>query len=500
MTGLIREGGRRSRRSDGHRWQNRFKATCVIVLGLSPVIAVAWSAGCSESIEGGGGNFVDPGGTYGAEISLTVTGRGRVTANLPGVDCPGDCFAKYIFSNATADGAAGGLTLKAHPTPGSTFKGWSFSADPIGSRGRGRDNCNPITRPGSMPPVSPTSLEISVPFGEVEGNAPPGKENECAGFRKVPVVYKVTANFETEIPDAGVDAGEGEILYQSPGAGSTGMDIGLAGGKLFWRYSSGSYHGVAYGDFPTGAAPQTAIPLVSPVNWLSQFEVDPNGVVYQSSGGSVSFISSLGTPQVTTMSPSAGTCYAVAVDTSSNVYCRTSTSIVRWPSPYTAIEPVWNSVPFGYDLLIDNDKIYYSTSSGIYTLPLEGGDGGTASPTLYTSSIPDRLQGIESSGPYLWWASSYLYACSKASCLTPTNTGSSVGASGITSERMAADTSSIYFWAATSSTIYRSYYGGGTSTTVFKSGLSGIGGIAADSSYVYWTQSDGSVRRAPKGS
>jgi hypothetical protein len=32
----------------------------------------------------------------------------------------------------------------------------------------------------------------------------------------------------------------------------------------------------------------------------------------------------------------------------------------------------------------------------------------------------------------------------------------------------------------------------------FRTGLAGLGGIAADASYVYWTQSDGRVYRALK--
>jgi hypothetical protein len=507
---LMGEGESRApRRSDDARCRRqvtRFTTRhgLVVMLGLVPILAVAWSAGCSDSTDGGGGNFVDPGGTFGAEITLTVTGRGRVTANIPGLDCPSDCFAKYIFPSATADGAAGGLTLKAQPTPGSSFKGWSFAAEPIGSAGRGPESCNPIKRPGSLPAVAAAALEISLPFGEVEGTPPAGKEAECAAYRKVPTVYKLTANFDVDIVDAGVDAGSGELLYASPTVGATGLDVGIAGGRLFWRYSSSGYHGIAYGDLPTGSAPQTAFPIVSPVSSIDQFEVDPSGVVYQI-GSTVRFISSIGTPQVQTMSPPAGTCYAVAADTLGNVYCRTFNSIVRWPNPYITQQTVYTGIPFGYDLLIDNGKIYYSASSGpsgsgIYSLSLSAGDGGTAAPTLFAStSTAGSLSGLESSGSYIWWASSSLYACSAASCFTPTNTGSSIGATGVTGARMANDTSSIYFWAASSSTIYQSYYAGGASTTVFKSGLSGIGGIAADSSYVYWTQGDGSVRRAPKG-
>lgn len=486
------------------RRAKRFTRSCVILFGVVPVIAVAWSVGCSDSTDGGGGNFVDPGGTFGAEISLTVVGRGRVTSSIPGLDCPSDCFAKFIFPSATADGAAGGITLKAEGTPGASFKGWSFEAETIGSAGRGPANCNPIKRPASLPSVSTSALEISLPFGEVEGTPPAGQEAACARSRKVPTVYKITASFDTGIVDAGADANGGEILYAGA-AGATGGEIGVAGGRLFWRYTSTSgYHGISYIDSPTSAAPQPGVAVVSPTTTMSAFEIDPAGVAYQTST-IVSFIPASGVaPASITMSPSVGlSCYGLAVDTSANVYCRTSSTIVRWLSPlYSTMERLYSAVDFGYDLHVDSvgSTIYYATSAGtIYSLPLFGADGGVASPTLVTSA-PSGAAGLEGSGSYLWWVQSgYLYSCTKAGCLTPTNTGTTAFASGIAYTRIAADTSSLNFWAASSSTIYRSYYAGGSGTTVFQSGRSGIGGVAADSSYVYWTEGDGSVRRASKG-
>ena len=52
--------------------------------------------------------------------------------------------------------------------------------------------------------------------------------------------------------------------------------------------------------------------------------------------------------------------------------------------------------------------------------------------------------------------------------------------------------------AKSTSSIYRAYYFGGASTTVFRTGLSGLTGLAADSSYVYWSHSDGRIRRASR--
>ncbi len=192
---------------DRGRFGSLRRAPFLLALGLSPVAALAW-LGCSDDDKGGTAStaVVDPGGTYGAEVTVTVVGRGRVTTNVAGLDCPDNCFEKRIFANAAADGAAGGVALKAIPTPGIKFLGWKFEAEPIGSRGRGSDTCNPIKRAATVPAVGMNDLEITLPFGETDGTPPAGKETACTGFTKVPLVYRVTAQFEGAfpvVPDAG---------------------------------------------------------------------------------------------------------------------------------------------------------------------------------------------------------------------------------------------------------------------------------------------------------
>lgn len=455
--------------------------------------------GCSDSTTTSGG-YVDPGGTFGAELTVIVRGRGRVITKVPGLDCPSDCFSKTIFASATADGAAGGIGLKAIPTPGTKFLGWSFETDPVGTRGKGPEACNPITRPGSQPSVDTTAVEITLPFGEVAGTAPAGKEGTCAAYLNVPLVYRVVANFEgADVNDAGDggDGGAGEILYEAPTGFSTSSsqgDLGIVNGQLFWRYATTTgYHGILTGPTGGGVAAQTVLNPASSYT-VSQFEVDSSGLVYQTSSG-VYFASS-NAPTTVLSLPFIGTCSAVAADSTENVYCRMGTQLYRWSAPaYAQAQVLFTSMSTGSDLVVESavGDAYFTSTSSIQSLPLLGADGGVASPTTIVSS--SLASNLESNTTYLWWLSSgQLYRSSK----TALSTATPAGVPGTVTKIAPDPSTSTIFWAATSSSIYRASYLGSSSTVLFKSGLSTILGVAADNAYVYWLQSDGRVRRALK--
>jgi hypothetical protein len=495
------------------------RVAAVGVVGLSPIIALGWAgAGCGDDdAAGGGGVYVDPGGTYGAEFSVTIVGRGRVQTSLPGVDCPKNCFSKYVFSSATADGAAGGVSLKATPTPGSRFKGWSFQTEPVGSRGRGPDECNPVKRPGAQPAVDMNALEITVPFGEVAGTAPTGKEGQCAAYLKVPTVYKVTATFETDPPilEAGPDgdvgdAGPLEVVYEAPAVGATAGEMGTTlSGYLYWVFSVGAQSGIAFGSNPDGLAPQAssiAVPLGSP---FTVFEVDYYGVVYQTSAGEVGAIR-YGNSSAALMPGVASTCTALAMDSSSNVYCRTASGIDMWQytGTYSGPIPLYTSgIPAGNDLMVESSSgpIYYTTSTGIESVPMPSGlDGGVATPTpiLTGRQSPRNLEGgygffwIEGNGTSdTVWATSSRSASPSA---YDTGVPAGIGFEHFARYGSSAPSSTSTYWVANSSSIYRAYYVGGSQTAPFRTGLPNIQGIAADSTYVYWSQTDGRIRRAPQ--
>jgi len=490
---------RRDRAATG-RVQRLRRGTTAAILGAAPIVVLAWT-GCSDDPPtAAGGGTVDPGGTHGAEIQITIKGRGRVTSDIPGIDCPSSCFAKFVFPSASADGAAGGVTLKASPTPGLKFLGWSFDTEVVGSRGRGPAACNPVKRAATQPSVNVNDAEITLPFGEVDGTPPEGQEAACAGYTKVPVLYRVTASFETEPAqiDAGVDAGTTDaVVYEPPQVGADARQIGMAQDRLYWLYMANGFSGIAYGANPSSpSVPQTPVTVLSPASGqtVSIFEVDHAGVVYQTASG-VFFVRT-GTTTPVPMGSNPGTCRALAADTASNVYCRTDSEIVVWPSPsYAKYEVLFTNVPSGNDLAVDATAgtVHFSTVNAINELSLADADGSEASPTVIVSdrSNPSGLE----SGAYLWWVElGRLYASEKA----PASTARQTGPINVTATSIAPDTESTYFWAANTTTIYRAHYLGGASTQTFKTGLSGVTGVAADSTYVYWTQNDGRVRRAPK--
>ena len=437
-------------------------------------------------------------------LSVSVIGRGRVTANVPGLDCPSDCFAKYVFASAAADGAAGKVTLTATPTPGLKFKGWSFSTEPVGTRGRGPASCNPIMRAGSDPGVDPKGLTIDLPYGETTGAAPAGQEGACGAFTKVPVVYNITATFETEPPvdlDAGIDGGGGlETVYSAPVLGATARDVGVtAGGYLYWRFTSGALSGVAFGSNPDGVAPQTPQIIVSPTASINLFEVDPYGVVYQDTTGTIRVIR-YGLTSATTMGGAPPSCTALAVDSSYNVYCRTLSTIVQWLYPsYATGTVLYTGIPSGSDLVVESSfgAMYFSSASAILSLPVSGADGSIATPATVVSGLPSP-SGLESNTSRFFWLQSggnVSASSSKSAPATAYSAGVPVSMLFLAEDK----SSSSFFWAASSSAIYHAYYFGGTgpgATQPFRTGLTGILGMTADSSYVYTAHSDGTIRRA----
>jgi hypothetical protein len=447
----------------------------------------------------------DLGTTYGAEISLRILGRGSVASTPTAIDCPSTCFARIVLADRSVDGGDGGVTLVANETIGSHFVSWSVDDVDLGVRAGGPPQCSPMTRPSATPLVDSTSREITVAFGETTGKPPRGREDECADFTKVPVAYALTATFEddivdppNEIPDPGPGA---DVLFASPG-GSSAKEIGVAGGVVYWRYEQSGASGVA-SAFPGG--PVNAI--LAPIDELTLFHVGEH-VVFQHSGGQLEAIAGGDTFPV--MLGGAPTCAALASDVS-NVYCRSNgaagSTLYVWPISGAAAPRIVHVLPPGRALAADGQRFYFSRDEGgfadqasIVTAPLSG-DGGMPVITALVSGQTSPRDLIARSS-YLFWLDDQGSGVFSARSAYKLAAGSSQAAvTGSQVRFVAADPfSSSYFVGIGgvglgASSIYRAF-AGSTSIATLRTGITGLGGLAADSGYVYWTQSDGRVYRA----
>lgn len=482
----------------------------VTAIAVAPVAALI-GFGCSDDEPGPVTRVtVDPGGTFGAEVAVTVVGRGRVTGNIASsIDCPTNCYVRYTFKDGTAPGAANGLGLKAIPTPGARFAGWRFEPDELATKGRGPDNCNPIKRAAAQPAVDATALEISLPFGETAGTPPAGQEGSCGGdFAKVPVAYKLVATFEDiPIPDAGFDAddgGPGELLYEAPAAGATGGELGLVSGRLYWKYTVGGLNGIASGMASSGSTTPTV--LVSPSSVITRFETDTQNAVYQTSGGAIAVFSNGSSFPNTSFTGGPASCDAIE-PYQSTIYCVSGGTLYSWPNTGGTATLLLTGAPQSTkNFAVDASYFYFVDDSGgagnssIVRMSKfdANGDAGTFTPIVTGETNPIRLH----VGSYLFWiqysTASQLGELRSASTSGGTPYTSIPAQSGLT--LLAPDYSSTYVIGGIvppggpDARIVRGY-AFGSSTTTLVSGIRTITGIAADSTYVYWTQNDGRVYR-----
>jgi hypothetical protein len=363
-----------------------------------------------------------------------------------------------------------------------------------------------MTRKSATPSVD-TLRTLTVPFGETTGTPPRGHEDECAAFTKVPVAYALTATFEDDfvppLPDASTpDAGDGP-LFVSPGSGPA-KEVGVAGGYVYWRYEQGGLSGIA-SAFPGSSQVDV---VVSPFDVITLFHVDTN-VVFQHANGLLQVIEAGNGFPVTL--GNAPTCAAVASDFA-NVYCRANglgtSTLYSWPIGGAAMPTVVHVLPPGRDLAVDNQRFYFSDDKGGFTdqaivssVPRTG-DGGipVATPLVVDQTSPRDLA---VSASYLFWIDDRGGGVSSArSGFKDTPFAATPSVSGSTVRYLAADRFSSTYWIGIDGpgfgggSILRAF-GGSSPTSLFRGGITGLGGVAADSSYVYWTQSNGRVYRAP---
>jgi Ca2+-binding RTX toxin-like protein len=91
--------------------------------------------------------------TFEVRRTLTVNkdgaGQGTVTSSPDGINCGGTCSVEYISGT--------GVTLTAHPSPGSEFAGWSVDCSGTGSCPLTMDQNHTVTATftASQPPTCP---------------------------------------------------------------------------------------------------------------------------------------------------------------------------------------------------------------------------------------------------------------------------------------------------------------------------------------------------------
>ncbi len=430
------------------------RAAVVLAIVVTPTAAVAW-AGCSSSSGGGGSRTAaDPGGTYGAEVAVSVVGRGRVLASLPGLSCPSDCYGSFVFTDRNQDGASGGVTLKAIATKGVRFAGWRFDVISVGTRGRGPDVCSPLRRDSASVQADLNALEITLPYGETAGAPPLGQEATCAGYTNVPVTYSVTATFEDEIIDSGLDAPDADagadFFLDSPVPNAVGKDIGIAGGRLYWRYEVGGISSIATAT-TTGVGGAQVISGTTGL--VTAFEIGQH-IVWQNSAGTIGVIQGGFTTATTFLSGGNDTTNGLGASSIRNIP-KTGTIDAGTPTFTDLVTGLTNPTQLEAS---GTSRMFWIASDGAGTAQSAFRSGGSAF-TSAPATVGLKYLSIDPNN-------SSAFFVGIAPSVLP-------GASSI--EKL-----------SSSSVI----------TTPVRQNLTGLGGIVADGSYVYWTQSDGRVYRA----
>jgi hypothetical protein len=442
----------------------------------------------------------DPGGTWGAEVNVTVTGLGRVTSAATGIDCPtGSCFSKFIFDSNSADGANGGAVLQATPTLGAQFLGWSFEAVTLPASGRGPDNCNPLQRAASVPSGNMTASTITLPYGEIDGKPPTGQELACAPYTKVPLAYKVTAAFSTTATitdggvESGVDAGGPTVIYQGTVGDIAAKDLGFVGANMFWHSGTTT---IDVGYSPNSSPPQFATKLTNPASAIQLWQITPNGIVFTDNSNNVYSVSS---GSVTNVGSSGiNSCSAVWEDSFQNIYCRTFSTIIVFKSQGFSWDPpitLYTGVASGNSIVVESSggPIYYGTTNAIVSVPVAGNDAGLPTTTTIVNGAfsPSRLTPSPSGFAWTEGSNGGFMTTSKAA-----------GAFKNTISAVQGLVTSITYDSSTETYVFTSNEGiylvtaFSPSGSLFKSGFN-FASAAANSSYVFWTQtSDPNVYRA----
>lgn len=487
--------------------------------------AGAWTA-CSTSGSTTARTEVDPGPTFGVEVTIAIKGRGRVVSTPAVINCPSHCFARLVLPDPKADGAGEGLALTAEAIPGSEFAGWSYDLIKVGARARGPSQCSPMTRMTSAPPVVVGSPRVALHYGETAGTPPIGLEAECADFLNVPVAYALTATFVDV--DSGVlpavDAGIVQLFEPPRDNGVIGRELGVAGGNVYLRFDENNLSGIAFGpttgafagreEGQADAGPSTVIvdPRITG-DAVTAFDVDRH-VVFQNARGE--FRSIRAGEQSSTLHYSTGspTSCPYLASNAKFAYCRyfsgAQAYLYSWPIGSTTFAGGY-SLPASGPVAVDTDRAYFATDVAegstitIQSAPLPDGGGVGGFPSFTTlASAQTTARGLSVGPTNLFWIANQ--GNTSVTEWLPKGGGAAkpVGVEASNLRFLAPDPSSpTIFWVGlpssgfNQSAIVRASTSSG-SIKGFVANLPSLGGIAVDATHVYWSQLDGRVFRAPK--
>jgi len=298
-------------------------------------------------------------------------------------------------------------------------------------------------------------------------------------------------------------------------------EIGIVGSSyLYWRFESGGNAGIAYGTrFSSGVTiPTTAVAATSTI---PQFEIDSmtgsassHNLVFTTGAGSLSVVTNGGSsPTVLTGGPA--TCDAVA-SYSNNVWCLSAGSLYEW----STFSPTVPTIRFTGQTTIplrrfaaDSSYFYFVRDPGtpngasIQRMLRSSTDGGATPPLtdlVLSQTNPTALRLHSSS--YLLWLNTDTSGLSALNASF--NSGGTVynPIPAIANLKLlAVDTSSSTVWGAilppggNDGQILRATTTSlGTPPTTVVKGIKGLQGFTVDSSYIYWTQTDGRVYRRLK--
>jgi hypothetical protein len=432
----------------------------------------------------------DPIATTGADVHVTIVGPGRVVSDLPGIDCPGEsCFNGLVGAK---NGDTRGVTLKAIPAELARFDGWTFdTTSPVGSRGSGPDVCSPVRRPGVEPAIDPRASEIMLPFGSVVGVPPPGTELTCDAYHDVPVAYVATAKFSIVAEDS-------PFLYRSPDGAGAAHGIAVVRDQLLWQYDDApnrSQQGsVARGDTSTRGV---GIPVVAhvPIDW---FQMDRSRGIYRLSNGD---------PRIWVVQPEGAQyylgypgCHGIAVD-EPFIFCLSYSptaleSVQAWrlDEPTSGPRELVAGLPRGNELAAGSGFVFIADDTSIRRYD----ERSLASPPeiLFGLSHPSALA---LAGSRLW----FYELDDLGTTVNVVDTNDFQNPARVTPQE------SLYpsyivpdsdgtAWIALQRDNGQIFHVVGAGPILCRAAIDGLGGIAVDDAYIYWTQADGAVYRQPK--